>query len=356
MTAPGSGKHTRHHVIGIDDPAVRYRPGDALGVKPDNDPVVVARLLRRVGARGDERLDDSDRPLAERLTSDYSLTTPSRRLLGLLAERGGAGLGRLLQRGQEAALRAWLHGPDGHDVLDTLEACRPMAVSPRELVDSLRTLQPRLYSVASSQRVHPGEVHLLVVSHRFTIRGRSRVGVTSDWLNARWPIGAAADVYLQDQQAHFSMPADPDTPMIMIGAGTGIAPYRGFLEERQAAGARGPNWLFFGEQHRATEFYYADQLLAWERDGLLRLDTAFSRDQPERIYVQDRMRAAAPDLWSWIDAGARVFVCGDKARMAADVDRALGDVVRLGSQRTDDQAREYVRQMRTDGRYQRDVY
>jgi len=356
MTGAGSNKHTKHHAVGIDDPSVSYQPGDALGAHPENDPAVVERVLGLIGAKGDERLDPSGPTLVELLTTTYSLAAPSRRLLELMAERGASELGALLEPDRREDLKAYLNGPEPHDVLDALEEHPGIRVSPEELVSALRTLRPRLYSVASSLRAHPGEVHILVVSHRFTIRGREREGVTSSWLNARWPVDATAEVYLQNQQAHFGMPEDPSRPMIMIGPGTGLAPFRAFLEERRATGATGRNWLFFGEQHRATEFYYADELLAWERDGFLRLDLAFSRDQADRIYVQHRMRDAAADLWRWIDDGAEVYVCGDKARMAADVDHELHRIVRVEGGRTKEKAHEYVQQMRADKRYKRDVY
>jgi sulfite reductase (NADPH) flavoprotein alpha-component len=163
-------------------------------------------------------------------------------------------------------------------------------------------------------------------------------------------------MYLQNQQKHFAMPADPAVPMIMVGPGTGLAPFRAFVEERRAAGATGRNWLFFGEQHRATDFFYEDQLCGFERDGFLRLDVAFSRDQAQKVYVQHRMRERSRDLWRWIDEGAEFFVCGDKERMAADVDRELHRIVETEGGRTADQAREYVDEMRRTRRYKRDVY
>ena len=195
-----------------------------------------------------------------------------------------------------------------------------------------------------------------MVSVRYTIRGRERLGVCSTWLAERWPLGTTAEMYLQNQQRHFAMPADPSTPMIMIGPGTGLAPFRAFLQERQAIGATGRNWLFFGEQHRATEFFYEEELTAWERDGFLRLDLAFSRDQAQKIYVQHRMREQARDIWAWLEDGAELFVCGDKERMAADVERELLSIIRTAGGRTEEQAREYLDTLRKTKRYKRDVY
>ena len=222
--------------------------------------------------------------------------------------------------------------------------------------NGLRKALPKLYSVASSKKSHPDQVHLLVVSVRYRIRGRERLGPCSTWLADRWPVGATADMYLQDQQRHFAMPADPDRPMIMVGPGTGLAPFRAFIEERRATGATGRNWLFFGEQRRSTNFFYEQEWMAYSRDGFLRMDLAFSRDQADKVYVQHRMREQARDVWAWLEEGAEFFVCGDKERMAADVDRELHQIAETAGGRTPDQAREYVEDLRRTKRYKRDVY
>jgi sulfite reductase (NADPH) flavoprotein alpha-component len=356
MTGSGSEKLTRHHEISLQGAPVSYRPGDALGVHPRNDPAVVERILRAIGATGDEPVGSPPMPVARVLGTRSSLAAPSRRLLELMAARGATDLAPLLGRANAAAVKAYLTGGQAHDVVDVLEAHPGVPVTPQELVGSLRTLLPRLYSVASSQRAHPDEVHALVVSLTFTIRGRKRDGVTSSWLNERWALGTTSQMYLQNQQAHFAMPADPATPMIMIGPGTGIAPFRAFLEERRALGSPGRNWLFFGEQHRASEFYYGEELEAFQHGGLLRLDTAFSRDQPQKIYVQHRMHEHARDIWAWLDEGAEVFVCGDKAHMAADVDRELHLIAERVGGKTPEQAREYIEKLKDEKRYKRDVY
>ncbi|MEO7191382.1 MAG: FAD-binding protein [Vicinamibacterales bacterium] len=359
VTGAESEKHTCHHEIGLELASVDYLPGDALGIHAHNDPALIERIVRAIGASGDEPVGAADEPpttLLDALATRYSVAAPSRRLLELLAGRGAGDLAPLLEPANTAQLKQYLSGPDSHDVLDVLESHPGIEISPAELVDTLRSLLPRLYSIASSQRAHPDQVHALVISVRFTIRGRERLGLSSTWINDRWPIGATAEMYLQNQQVHFAMPADPSTPMIMVGPGTGIAPFRAFLEERRAAGATGPNWLFFGEQHRASGFYYGTELAAYERDGFLRLDTAFSRDQDHKIYVQHRMRENARDIWAWLEAGAEFFVCGDKARMAADVDRELHAIVETAGGRTPDQAKEYVSALKKSRRYKRDVY
>jgi len=359
LTGPGSQKDSRHHEIGIEAPPATYLPGDALGVAAQNPPALVERMLKALKATGDESIagPTGPLPLARALTDVYNLSTPTRRLFELMVARGASELAPLMERGNAEALKRYLTGwGEAHDVLDVLEDHPDITIAPAELVDTLRKTLPRLYSVASSIKAHPGQVHLLVVSVRYTIRNRLREGVCSTWLADRWPLGATAEMYLQNQQKHFAMPADPTTPLIMVGPGTGLAPFRAFIEERRAVGAPGRNWLFFGEQRRATDFFYADELTGYERDGFLRLDLAFSRDQENKIYVQHRMREHARDLFAWLEEGAEFFVCGDKERMAADVDRELLHIIETEGGRTPDQAREYVDGLRQSKRYKRDVY
>lgn len=360
LTAPGSEKITRHHEISLEDAPVEYLPGDALGAHPHNDPALVDRVVAALSATGDEPVPVADHgtlPLGRALTEVYSLGSPSRRLIELLASRGATDLAPLLDRANAEQLKhytsAW---NDAHDVLDILEEHPAVAVTPEEFVGTLRKTLPRLYSVASSLKAHPNHVHLLVVTVKHAARQRTRLGVCSTWFADRWPVGSTADMYLQNQQKHFAMPASHDTPMIMIGPGTGLAPFRAFLEERRVLGAPGHNWLFFGEQRRATDFFYEAQWAEYTRDGFLRLDCAFSRDQTEKIYVQHRMREQAHDIWAWLEAGAEFFVCGDKERMATDVDHELHAIIESAGGRTPDQAREYVERMRTEKRYKRDVY
>ncbi len=360
LTGAGSEKITRHHEISLQGAAVTYLPGDALGVHPQNDPPLVERILRAVAASGDELVPgpgDQPMPISRALLECYNLNTPSRRLLELLASRGAADLAPLLDRAQAEQFKHYLSGwNEAHDVLDVLEDHPEARITPEELAGALRKSLPRLYSVASSQRAHPDQVHLLVVSVRYTIRGRERLGPCSTWLADRWPVGSTAEMYLQDQQRHFAMPADPSRPMIMVGPGTGLAPFRAFIEDRRATGATGRNWLFFGEQRRATDFFYEDEWAGYVASGLLRMDVAFSRDQAQKVYVQHRMREQARDLWAWLEDGAEFFVCGDKERMAADVDRELHHIAETVGGKTPDQAHEYVEELRKSKRYKRDVY
>jgi sulfite reductase (NADPH) flavoprotein alpha-component len=359
LTGPGSEKDTRHHEISLDGAPVTYLPGDALGVHAQNSPEIVERVIAALDATRDDpvQVDVRTLPLHRALTDIYNLATPSRRLLELLISRGADDLAALLDRANSEKLKEYLTGwNEAHDVLDVLEDHPRVRLTGPELVGTLRKIIPRLYSIASSQKAHPEQVDLLVVSVRYTIRGRLREGICSTWLADRWPVGATADVYSQNQQKHFAMPEQGDTPLIMVGPGTGLAPFRAFIEERRVLGARGRNWLFFGEQRQASDFFYRDQFLDYVKDGFLRLDTAFSRDQSQKIYVQHRLCEHAQDVWAWLEEGAEFFVCGDKERMAADVDAALHQIVETHGGRTPDQAKEYVDNLRKTKRYKRDVY
>ncbi len=359
LTPPGAPKDTQHHVISLAGSGILYRPGDALGVWPGNAEPLVDAILRRLNVNGGEpvAVGTIATTLREALLTKFELTNVSRRLLEACAAQGVELFVRLLEKGNEEQLKAYLQARDNtHDVLDVLSDAPGASFAPQEFVTLLRPMQPRLYSIASSLQAHPDEVHLLVVTLSYMARGRLRLGVGSTFLNERWPAGATAPIYAQDSQKHFGMPADSATPIIMIGPGTGLAPFRGFMEERDAAGAKGRNWLFFGDQARAWGFYYEPELTAWEKRGLLRLDLAFSRDQPHKIYVQHRMHEHARDLYAWLEEGAEVFICGDKGRMAADVQAALVDIVQNEGGRTPEQAAEYVNSMRKTKRLKLDVY
>ncbi len=327
---------------------------------PANPDALVDAILQRLGATGGEPVvigGGVTLSFRDALSTRFELTNVSRRLLEACLAQGAALFGPLLQKGHEEQLKQYLQAQDNvHDVLDVLNDAPSARFSAAEFVGLLRPMQPRLYSIASSQSVHPDEAHLLVVSLTYMARERLRLGVASTFINDRWPIGATAPVYTQDAQKHFAMPADPAAPLIMIGPGSGLAPFRGFLEEREAMGATGRNWLFFGEQARSWGFYYEPELTAWQKRDMVRLDLAFSRDQPHKIYVQHRMREHARDLFAWLEEGAEVFICGDKERMAADVQAALADIVQSEGGRTPEQAAEYVAAMKKVRRLKLDVY
>jgi sulfite reductase (NADPH) flavoprotein alpha-component len=292
--------------------------------------------------------------LLERL----SLAMPSRKTLELFATRTTdpterTALERLLAPEAKESLTAFLREREFVDLLAEFPRAR---LSPQEFVDQLRRLMPRLYSIASSLRAHPAEVHLTVAVVRYTTNGRPRAGVCSSFLADRVAVGRTV-VPVFVSHSHFGLPESADTDVIMIGPGTGVAPFRGFLEERAATGAAGRNWLFFGDQHRATDFLYEEDFVSFQRRGVLaRLDTAFSRDQAHKIYVQDRMRENGAELWRWLAAGAHFYVCGDAKRMAPDVEQALQEIVAQHGGMDTAAAADYVKSLRREKRYQRDVY
>ncbi|GIE83150.1 bifunctional reductase [Actinoplanes philippinensis] len=355
LSGPGSAKEVRQFTFDTGG-LLDYRAGDALGVWPVNGDDLVTEWLEVTGLAADttvtiDRVGDVS--LAEALTRHLDITRITTDLLRFVADRSGSGhLKTLLRAGNKGELAKWTWGRQAVDVL----AEHPVDADARELAGVLKRLQPRHYSISSTPVTDPGLVSLTVSVVRFdNHRGRSRKGVCSTHL-ADAPAGAEAPVFVQ-RAPHFRVPADPNTPMIMVGPGTGVAPFLGFLHERQVTGAPGGNWLFFGEQRSATDFYYAEELEALRADGILsRFDTAFSRDQRSKIYVQDRMREKGAMLWAWLQAGACLYVCGDASRMARDVDRALHDIAVNHGRLTEEAATAYLKQLATDKRYVRDVY
>ena len=353
LNGVGSAKEVRHYEISLGGSGLNYEVGDALGVLPANCAELVAEIIAALGATGDEpvALEKSLAPLRQALKENFELGRPTAELLAEIAKRAPASeLALLVAPGREADLKKWLHG---RDVLDVL-LLAPKALSFGDLLPLLRKLSPRLYSISSSPKAHPGEVHLTVGAVRYEAHNRARKGVASTFLADR----ASDTVKIFVNPSHgFRPPASAEAPMIMVGPGTGIAPFRAFLEDRAAGGATGKNWLFFGDQKRASDFLYEEQLTGWHQSGFLtRLDLAFSRDQAEKIYVQDRMIQNAGELWSWLDAGGHFYVCGDASRMAKDVDAALHKVVETGGGKSTDDAKAYVEKMKSEKRYQRDVY
>ncbi|HTI99264.1 MAG TPA: sulfite reductase [NADPH] flavoprotein alpha-component, partial [Dongiaceae bacterium] len=264
-----------------------------------------------------------------------------------------AAIRQLLAVESREPLRQWLWG---RDVLDLLQQLAPVQLAPGEFVGLLKRLAPRLYSISSSPRAHAGEVHLTVNIVRHASYGRVHRGVASTFLAERADENTPVPVYIQSAHG-FRLPVSGDTPIIMVGPGTGVAPFRGFLHERRATGARGRNWLFFGEQRAATDFYYAEELQPMVADGhLTRLDTAFSRDQEQKVYVQHRLLEQAAAVWAWLQDGAHFYVCGDASRMAKDVDAALHRIAETAGSLSPEAAAEYFRKLKADKRYQRDVY
>lgn len=344
-------KETRQFALDLADSGLTYEAGDALGIRPRNCPELVSELLdlTRLSANASVNIDTfGDVPLQQALTQHFEIARPSSDTLAFIAERSAnPGLKHLLNPERKAELNDWLWGRQLADVLQEY----PIDCSADELLGTLKRLQPRLYSIASSAKAYPHEVHLTVAAVRYG----KRKGVSSTFLADR--VGDGEVPLFVQPSKHFRTPSDGDVPMIMIGPGTGIAPFRGFLQERRALGHQGRNWLFFGEQHAASDFYYQDELQGMQRDGLLtHLSLAFSRDQAQKVYVQDRLREQGAELWRWLQDGARLYICGDASHMAKDVDQALRQVAQTHGGLGVEGAVEYWRQLSEQKRYLRDVY
>lgn len=356
LNLPGSQKEVRQFAFDTCGGELAYQAGDALGVWPANGAELVAEWLALTGLDPEEGVslpDSGEIPLGEALRTRLDIARITPDLLKFVAERAGdRDLKRLLRPDNKGELAKWSWGRQAADVVGAF----PVRASAAEWAGVLRRLQPRLYSISSSPLAHPGEVRLTVSVVRYTNDlGRERKGVCSTYL-ADCADDGPVQVFVQ-RSAHFRPPTGSTTPMIMVGPGTGVAPFIGFLEERRAGGHTGPNWLFFGEQREATDFYHRQDLEAFRASGHLeRLDVAFSRDQRNKIYVQDRMREQGPRLWRWLQEGAHFYVCGDAARMAKDVDQALREIVATHGGLDDEAAAAYVRQLASDKRYVRDVY
>ena len=355
LTEPDSAKDVRHVVIDLAGSGLSYLPGDSLNLAVRSDPVLVADTIAALGASGEERvvgIDGVERALREAL-GVADIGRPLDRTFDLLA-------GTATYPGHAAALRRLVDGeddaePDCPDLLDLLKSFPSARPALADLVRSLPMLRRRLYSIASSPRAHQGEVHLCVSVVRDVRRGRVRHGVGSGFLGRH--AVAAGPILASVQESHFRLPTDPRTPIIMVGPGTGIAPFRAFLADRAAGGVRGRSWLFFGDQHRRTDFLYGPALQGWLADGTLsRLDLAFSRDQGDKVYVQNRMIEQAADLWRWLQDGAYFYVCGDAMRMARDVDAALRRIAMTEGRLSADQARDWIVALARQGRYLRDIY
>ena len=355
LNAPGSLKETRQFIFSIADTDFTYEAGDALGVWVNNCPDLVAELLSVTGLSPETLISvdgQGERPLHMALRSHFEIARVNQNLLQFVLDRSQSPeLAHLLQPEHKDQLHQWLWGKQAVDVFHEYA----IDLTATELLSLFKRLQPRLYSISSSPKATPQEVHLTVAAVRYTYNGKPRKGVASTFL-ADCPQNTEVPIFVQ-KSAHFRPPAKADAPMIMVGPGTGIAPFRAFLQERQGRGDSGKNWLFFGEQHWATDFYYQDQLKQWHQDGFLtRLDLAFSRDQPEKIYVQDQMRSQGAELWAWLAEGAYFYVCGDASRMAKDVDQALGDIVQTHGKLTPEESKAYLKKLAADKRYLRDVY
>lgn len=358
LTLEGSEKDTRHLELSLAGSGLHYEVGDSLGVFPSNDPELVEEILQVLGFSGEEIVptpDGENAPIRHALLKSYILTEPSKQLLQACAEKdsGAEFLRDMLDPDFKSELDKYLWGRGVIDPLVEFDAAR---FTPEEFVGLLRKLQPRLYSIASSQKAVGEAVHLTVATVRYESFGRPRKGVCSTFLAERAGGPGAVPVFVHSAK-HFRLPEDPATPIIMVGPGTGVAPFRAFLQERAATGASGPSWLFFGEQRSRSDYFYQEDFEGWLASGVLtKLSTAFSRDQDYKIYVQHRLAENARELWEWLEQGAYFYVCGDANRMAKDVDKALHDLIAKEGGKTEEEATAYVAELKKAKRYRRDVY
>lgn len=351
----GSSKETRHIEFSLAGSGLIYEPGDALGIAASNDPTVVAALLEALNLPAETEIEYKGQALtlADALTHRYEITAATPRFLDYWALLSEASALKQLQSEDRSGERAVFLRT--HHIVDIVRRFPVSDIMPQGFVSALRPLQPRLYSLASSLAAAPEEAHLTVAPVRYALHDEPRSGVASGLLADRAEPDTVLPVYIQSNP-HFRLPAD-DVPIVMIGAGTGVAPYRAFLQQREAAGAQGKSWLFFGERNFRTDFLYQTEWQGWLKDGTLgRMDVAFSRDRAEKTYVQHRMKESARDLFAWLEEGAHVYVCGDAANLAPDVHAALIDVIAGEAHTGREAAEDYVRSLQADHRYQRDVY
>jgi sulfite reductase (NADPH) flavoprotein alpha-component len=352
LNKPGSEKETWHIEFDLAGTELDYSVGDSFGLFPVNDPALVDAVIKALAAPADFPI--GGRTLREVLLEGVSLSPAPDMLFQLFSYITGG------ERRKKARALSTGEDPDGDaqhlDVLAAIEKFPGIRPDPEAFVEALDPLQPRLYSISSSPRENPGRVALTVDAVRYVIDDRTRLGVASTYFAGRCAPGSALRAYVQKAHA-FGLPADPATPIIMIGPGTGVAPFRAFLQERRAIGAPGRNWLFFGHQRSNFDFFYEDEFKEMKASGLLtRLSLAWSRDGAEKIYVQDRMREVGRDLWGWLADGAHIYVCGDAKRMAKDVEIALVDIVAQHGVRSPEEAAAFVTDLKKKGRYQQDVY
>lgn len=358
LNGRGSNKETRHIELSLEGSNLQFEPGDSLGVYPKNEPELVDALIAELGWNGEDPVAVNKqgvfRPLREALLSNFEITVLTKPLLQKIAELStNPALKELVAAGKEQELKDYMYG---RDLLDVVRDFAPWEAPAREFIGVLRKMPARLYSIASSLKANPDEVHLTVGTVRYEAHGRERLGVCSGEFALRAQPGDHLPVYVQSNQ-NFRLPADPETPIIMIGPGTGIAPFRAFLEEREEIGAEGKTWLFFGDQHYVTDFLYQTEWQRWAKDGVLtQIDVAFSRDTDEKVYVQHRMLEKSQELFEWLEEGAVIYVCGDEKHMAADVHDTLETILQEEGGLNAKEAADYLAEIQQQKRYQRDVY
>lgn len=357
LTAPGSSKEVRHIALSLAGSDIRYSAGDALGVIPFNWPERVNGLLDALNLYHADTVTTgkgNSTPLESALLSELEITTVCRPFIEKWALLSASTeLASLLKPDRKKDLQQWLYG---REIIDIVKHYPIRGLNAQQFVDLLRKIPPRLYSIASSWHQDPDEVDLTIGVVRYESHGQKRQGVASTFLSDRVAEGSEIRVYVHENP-NFRLPKDSDRPIIMIGPGTGVAPFRAFLQEREALGSKGKNWLFFGDREFQNDFLYQSEWLDYRKKGLLnRLDVAFSRDSEQKVYVQHRLKENAKTLYAWIQEGAHIYICGDAKHMAVDVHQALTDVISKEGKTTPEQAEETLIGLQADGRYQRDVY
>ncbi|PAE22756.1 assimilatory sulfite reductase (NADPH) flavoprotein subunit [Bacillus sp. 7894-2] len=354
LNGRGSNKETRHLEISLEGSGLTYQPGDSLGVYPENEPELVDLLLAEMNWDPEEavRVKEETVTLKEALSSHFEITVLTKPLVEKAAKLSNNE--ELHQLASDSSrLKSYI---DGRDLVDLVRDFKPWNSSAQEFVSILRKMPARLYSISSSFEANPDEVHLTIGAVRYDAHGRERKGVCSILCSERLQPGDILPVFIQHNE-NFKLPENPETPIIMVGPGTGIAPFRSFMQEREENGAEGKSWLFFGDQHFVTDFLYQTEWQKWLKDGVLsKLDVAFSRDDDEKVYVQHRMQENSRELFEWLEEGASVYICGDEKNMAHDVHNTLIDIIEKEGGMSREQAAEYLADMQKNKRYQRDVY
>ncbi|TAI54033.1 assimilatory sulfite reductase (NADPH) flavoprotein subunit [Bacillus paralicheniformis] len=357
LNGRGSNKETRHLELSLEGSGLTYEPGDALGIFPENDPELVNMLLAELkwDPNATVTVDQGENlSLKEALTSYYEITVLTKKFIQQAAELiANEKLRELVAQENADQLKAYIAG---RDLIDFVQDFGPIAVAPQDFVSILRKIPPRLYSIASSFAANPDEVHLTIGAVRYNTHGRDRKGVCSVLCAERLQPGDTLPVFIQPNK-NFKLPENPEAPIIMVGPGTGVAPFRSFMQEREETGAPGKSWMFFGDQHFVTDFLYQTEWQKWLSDGVLtKMDVAFSRDTEEKVYVQHRMLEHSKELFEWLEEGATFYVCGDKNNMAKDVQNALLEIIEKEGGKSREEAEAYLAEMKKQKRYQRDVY
>ena len=354
LMTEGSDKETCHFELSLKESGIDYDPGDSLGILPANCPEVVSELLQAVGLTGEENiaLGDETHPLKDALSNRLACTVLSKIQIKKFNELAQSDkLAALLKIENKESLIDYMWG---RELIDLFLEFPQVGIEAQGFTDLLRAMPPRLYSIASSLKAHPDEVHLTVAVVRYEGHGRDRKGVCSSYLVER--VGESVPCYLHPNK-NFKLPANPDTPIIMVGPGTGIAPFRAFIEERRSISARGKNWLFFGDRSSSTDYLDGEEWEAYRKEGTIHeLDLAWSRDQAEKVYVQHKMAERGSELWKWLQDGAMFYVCGDASRMAKDVDQALRDIASKEGGMSEDDAASWIKALQKEKRYLKDVY